>query len=310
MLSQKKSTSAFNLPVGSQIIGKWNKQTYTILRLLGKGAIGAVYLVKNRDGQFAALKISDQIASISSEVNVLKKLTKVHGSTPGPSLFDTDDWISRSGQSYPFYTMEYVHGERLDQFISSKGIDWLAVLLCQLLSELEKLHQLGFVLGDLKIDNLIVTKSPIRLRFIDVGGVTSFGRSVKEYTDFYDRGYWKFGDRKAEPKYDLFSLAMVAIHCVYPNQFKKTDQPRRQLLNKLKQSKSLANYQLFLERALLGKYKSCFEMKRDLEKYHLRRMQRRQPNQSLANYDNQVSWIEIVILSMISLITGLISYLF
>ena len=58
---------------------------------------------------------------------------------------------------------------------------------------MDKLHQAGFVLGDLKLDNLIVTNNPIRLRFIDVGGVTLFDRSVKEYTEFYDRGYWQCG---------------------------------------------------------------------------------------------------------------------
>ena len=309
MLSQKKLTSAFNLPIGSQIIGKWDRQRYTITRLLGKGAVGAVYLVKRDDGHLIALKISDQIASISSEINVLKKLTKVQGTSPGPSLFDVDDWISPTGENYPFYTMEYVKGERLDQFIQRRGMDWISLLFAQLLSELAKLHQAGFVLGDLKLENLIVTSDPIRLRFIDVGGVTLFGRSVKEYTEFYDRGYWQCGDRKAEPKYDLFSLAMVAIHCTYPKQFNKTDQPKQQLLAKLRQAKSLNRYQLFLERALLGRYKGCLEMKRDLEKHYLSRMSKNQKVILPSDHDQQTSWLEISIFSIISLITWLLAYL-
>lgn len=309
MLSQKKPTSVFNLPIGSQIVGKWDKQHYTIKRMLGKGAIGAVYLVKRRDGHLIALKISGQIASISSEINVLKKLTKVQGSSPGPSLFEVDDWISPTGENYPFYTMEYVKGERLDRFIERRGIDWISILFAQLLTELDKLHQAGFVLGDLKLDNLIVTNNPIRLRFIDVGGVTLFNRSVKEYTEFYDRGYWQCGDRKAEPKYDLFSLAMVALHCAYPNQFKKTDQPKHQLLAKLRQAKSLGHYQLFLERALLGRYKSCLEMKRDLEKHYLSRMRRNQTKAALQFNGQKQSWLEISIFSIISLITWLLAYL-
>lgn len=309
MLSQKKLTSVFNLPIGSQIIGKWDRQRYTIKQMLGKGAVGAVYLVKRHDGQLIALKISDQIASISSEINVLKKLTKVQGTSPGPSLFDVDDWVSPTGDNYPFYTMEYVKGERLDRFIERRGMDWISLLFAQLLSELTKLHQAGFVLGDLKLENLIVTSDPIRLRFIDVGGVTLFGRSVKEYTEFYDRGYWQFGDRKAEPKYDLFSLAMVAIHCAYPKQFNKTDQPKKQLLVKLRQAKSLSRYHFFLERALLGRYKGCLEMKRDLEKHYLSRMGKSQKGMLSSNYDQQTSWLEISIFSIISLITWLLAYL-
>ena len=37
------------------------------------------------------------------------------------------------------------------------------------------------------------------------------GSSIKEFTEFYDRGYWGLGSRKAEPSYDLFAVAMIMI---------------------------------------------------------------------------------------------------
>ncbi|WP_440897246.1 serine/threonine protein kinase [Amphibacillus sp. Q70] len=302
MLSQKKPTSVFNLSIGSQLVGKWNKQRYVVQRMLGKGAIGAVYLVKRTDGRLVALKISDQIASISSEINVLRKLAKVQGGSPGPSLFEIDDWINASGQSYPFYTMEYVQGERLDHFLRKRGSGWLGVLFTQLLTELEQLHQAGFVLGDLKLENVIVAKNPTRLRFIDVGGVTLFGRAVKEYTEFYDRGYWQCGDRKAEPRYDLFSLAMIALHYAYPNQFKKTKQPKQILLMKLKQSKTLTPYHFILQRALLGRYQKCDDMKKDFQKVSLSRLNKNKATITNLSEHQEVSWIEVIIFTSISLI--------
>src|SRR5699024_3495112 len=193
---------------------------------------------------------------------------------------------------------------RLDEFLNKRGNSWLGVLFAQLLTELDQLHQAGFVLGDLKLDNVIVTKNPTRLRFIDVGGVTEFGRSVKEYTEFYDRGYWQAGDRRAEPKYDLFSLAMMALHYVYPNQIKKTKQPKRDLLTHLKQSQKLRTYSSILEGALLGRYKNSLEMRDDFRKLGLRQMRKKDnvfPDQSQSQ-DQETSWLEIIIFSSFSLV--------
>ena len=49
------------------------------------------------------------------------------------------------------------------------------------------------------------------------------GRAIKEFTEFYDRGYWGLGSRKADPAYDLFAVAMIMINAVYPKRFNKTE---------------------------------------------------------------------------------------
>ena len=83
-------------------------------------------------------------------------------------------------------------------------------------NDLDKLHENGWVFGDLKPENLIVTGPPPKIRCIDVGGTTIQGRAIKEFTEFYDRGYWGLGSRKAEPTYDLFAVAMIMINTAYP----------------------------------------------------------------------------------------------
>ena len=80
--------------------------------------------------------------------------------------------------------MEYIEGKNLLSFIREKGTAWVPILILQLLSDLDNLHQQGWVFGDLKPENLIVTNTPVKIRCIDVGGTTKVGRAIKEYTEF------------------------------------------------------------------------------------------------------------------------------
>ena len=181
-----------SLKTGTIIKGKWHLKSYEIKGKLGEGAIGAVYLCQ-ASGKVAALKISEKQTSMTMEVNVLKALEQVRGNRLGPVLLDVDDWIAPNGVIYSFYVMEYIKGESMERFIKKNGAVWIGPLLLQLIEDLEGLHQAGWVFGDLKPDNLIVGFSPPRVRWVDVGGTTQIGRSIKEYTEFYDRGYWGMG---------------------------------------------------------------------------------------------------------------------
>ena len=252
----------FNVKPGTVIEGKWHKNVYIILKELGYGANGIVYLVKWHN-QSVALKMSDNGMSITSEVNVLKSFAKVQGSALGPSLLDVDDWEQKSGNTF-FYVMEYIEGPDFMTFIEQKGPAWLPVMTLQLLTDLEKLHQNGWIFGDLKPDNLIVTGPPAKIRCIDVGGTTMKGRAIKEFTEFYDRGYWGLGSRKADPGYDLFAVAMIMINTAYPKRFNKTSGGIVELSDKVKQGKSLQKVEVVIIHALQGDYQTAGQMRNDL----------------------------------------------
>lgn len=257
---------ASNVKVGTIIIGKWNGNHYNVMKLLGQGATGSVYLANSKNGK-AAIKLSENSMAITSEVNVLKHFSKVQGSTLGPSLLDVDDWNNRDNKMVSFYVMEYINGESFLDFIKRRGIEWVDVLIIQLLSNLEELHEKGWIFGDLKPDNLLIAGPPHKIRCIDVGGTTQIGRSVKEFTEFFDRGYWGLGSRKAEPSYDLFSVAMIIINAVYPKRFpKKTNgmEGRNQLIEIINSHVFLRKHKKLLINAILGKYISAEEMKNDL----------------------------------------------
>ncbi|MGN1387727.1 MAG: protein kinase family protein [Bacillus sp. (in: firmicutes)] len=250
------------VPPGTIVKGKWHKNRYKIIKMLGAGANGIVYLADHQ-GQKVAMKMSSDYGSIASEMNVLKSFSKVQGSSLGPYLFHGDDW-EQDGCCFPFYVMEYIQGDDLLSFIKKKGNDWVGILLLQLLASLEHLHKQGWIFGDLKPENLIVMSTSHSIRCIDVGGTTMIGRSVKEFTEFFDRGYWGFGSRKAEPSYDLFAVAMISINIYYPNRFQKQSDSRSQLLHITDSTAGLRLYKTVIRKALLGDYSSAKEMREEL----------------------------------------------
>ena len=254
----------YNVSAGTVVEGKWHRYRYSIISELGSGANGIVYLAKKGD-QKVALKMSNNGMSVTSEVNVLKSFEKVQASAIGPSLLDVDDWVRNSG-NVSFYVMEYIQGPDLLSFLKQKGSAWLPVLLLQLLADLEKLHRNGWIFGDLKPENLIVTGPPVQIRCIDVGGTTMKGRAIKEYTEFYDRGYWGMGSRRADPGYDLFAVAMIIMNTAYPNRFNKSTGGLSQLTSMVKQSKSLQKLEAVILNAIQGNYLSADDMRKDLLK--------------------------------------------
>jgi serine/threonine protein kinase len=247
---------------GTIITGKWHSNKYTVLKELGYGANGIVYLAKFKNTQ-VALKMSDNGMSITSEVNVLRSFAKVQGSTLGPSLLDVDDWKSNRGQ-ISFYAMEYIQGPDLLTFIQTKGKAWTTVLFLQLLNDLNKLHENGWVFGDLKPENLIVTGPTPKIRCIDVGGTTLQGRAIKEFTEFYDRGYWGLGSRKADPAYDLFAVAMIMINTAYPKRFNKSTGGISQLREAIRKQKDLLSIEKVIVKALQGQYTNALQMRTEL----------------------------------------------
>ncbi|MGN7299824.1 protein kinase domain-containing protein [Ferdinandcohnia sp. SAFN-114] len=264
MMNNTTKSQVCKVSPGTVITGKWHKKSYRIVRPLGQGANGIVYLAESMNGP-VALKISENGVTITSEVNVLKHFSKVQGSALGPSFIDVDDWI-RPGVTSPisFYVMEYIRGESFLSFIEKRGKEWTGILCLQLLADLDRLHQEGWVFGDLKPDNLLVAGNPPKIRCIDVGGTTVQGRAIKEFTEFFDRGYWGAGSRKAEPSYDLFAVAMIIINTAYPNRFTRTDQPVNQLKSIIANTESLRKIDTVLYQAIDGKYLRAQDMRKDL----------------------------------------------
>jgi serine/threonine protein kinase, bacterial len=264
MMSHTLRNHLCNLPQGTVITGKWHRYSYKLLKQLGSGANGVVYLAESKRG-LVAVKLSDDHTSVTSEVNILRRFSKVQGVALGPSLLDVDDWMNPFlHQTVPFYVMEYIKGESFPAFIRKHGKVWVVILLLQLLAALDHLHQEGWVFGDLKPENLLVAGPPPTIRLLDVGGTTLQGRAIKEFTELYDRGYWGLGSRKAEPSYDLFAAAMIMITACCPMKLERKGDGRSQLLSIVRADTMLRKYEDALLKAIDGKYQRASEMRRDI----------------------------------------------
>ncbi|MCL1632478.1 protein kinase [Sporolactobacillus sp. CPB3-1] len=248
---------------GTMIVGKWHRNRYQLIRLLGSGAQGTVYLGHSGDAHPVAIKLAKDRSSLISEAHILEQFGRLQGDPLGPSLYDSDDWVT-GGSTVGFCVMEYLEGTSLSEVLKKKAFDWSLVYVLQLLKQLAQLHKTGYIFGDLKPENLMLIRPGYSIRCLDFGGATKIGRSVREYTEFYDRGYWGLGSRRAEPSYDLFACAMILIYAAAGRRITRSSEPQNQLKHFIDSQGKLVPYRHFLLSALSSDYTSAEQMRKEL----------------------------------------------
>lgn len=218
---------------GDIVRGIWNKNTYLILGILGEGGIGTVYRVQDIiDREIYALKITGDLQSITKEYKMLTKFENLSMTVKAREIDDVD-WL---GKKFYFMIAEYIEGNNLEQYrrnhpINVKSVVALAAIVGKAFQEL---HRENYIFGDLKLENLMVDQRNGRLKMIDLGGVTHMGSSVKEFTPMYDRASWGVGLRKADEKYDLFSLCILIAYLILGSEFPLREKNVDKLIDKLK----------------------------------------------------------------------------
>lgn len=247
------------LPPGSVVQGKWNRNSYQVERQLGEGANGKVYLVR-RNKSLYALKIGFDPLDHQSEINALKTISGSSTSYKG-FLLESDNFM-REGQDVSFCVIRYIRGKSIREYMKQHGRDWLPLIGLHLLRKLNELHSQGFVFGDLKPENVLVCDYG-SVELIDFGGSTAKGRSVKQFTEVFDRGFWNAGSRNADEAYDLFAFAVLLLSATDRERTLhgfKTMLPQNRslgtLLDMLKNVPELEPVAPVLRRALQGQYTS------------------------------------------------------
>ncbi|MBN2981257.1 serine/threonine protein kinase [Cohnella algarum] len=247
---------------GTVLRGKWNGKSYTLQRLLGIGSNGQVYLASHGRA-VCAIKIGQDTADLQAEANVLASLDQRERGR-SPFLLDVDD-VAVGERVLPFYAMQYVPGQPVKTYIRRHGAEWAGVIGYRLLKRLAELHAAGWVFGDLKSDNILVGKYG-QVGLVDYGGTTAMGRSVRQFTEMYDRGFWSAGSRTAEPAYDWFAVAVLWIHALDGKRLihlSRTLLPQnrhpRELMTLVRTNRLLRPMEPWLQRALAGEFRDTAE---------------------------------------------------
>ncbi len=206
----------FNLPIGSTFANR-----YQIIEELGRGGMGTVYKVLDKEvKEKIALKVLKP--EISFDLKIIERFRnelKIARKISQPNVCRMYDLMKESG-TY-FITMEYVSGEDLKSTILRLGrisMGKALIIAKQICSGLAAAHQLGIVHRDLKPHNIMIDRAG-NVRIMDFGiarsaksrGLTEVGAIIG--TPEYMSPEQALGD-EVDIRSDIYSLGVVLFELV------------------------------------------------------------------------------------------------
>jgi tRNA A-37 threonylcarbamoyl transferase component Bud32 len=142
----------------------WNGQqfgAYQLRELLGRGGMGAVFKAERTDGelqQVAAIKIAERFLVDPHSSERFRRERQILAGLTHPNIARLLDGGTRE-DGVPYLVMEYVEGERLDQYCDARHLSMAERLhvFLPLCDAVEFAHRNLVVHRDLKPSNVLVT---------------------------------------------------------------------------------------------------------------------------------------------------------
>ncbi len=146
---------------------------YHLVRELGRGGMGKVYLVEDqiRNRQKVVLKVLLSVVD-APEIDALKREFATLAKLRHPNLVQVFDLGKLSDSTGYFYTMEFVDGLPFLTAVRDLSVQELTALFAQILRALDYVHASGIFHGDLKSENILVTgdgKGSKTIKLVDFG---------------------------------------------------------------------------------------------------------------------------------------------
>jgi len=144
---------------------------YRILRPLGQGGMGVVYLAEHADlARYVAIKVlGDEQAKEELALGRFFREARAAAALDHPNIVRLHD-IGRAGGTH-FLVMEFVDGTDLQALLERTGplhAAQAAGYIAQAAAGLQHAHEMGFIHRDIKPANLIVSKSGV-VKVLDMG---------------------------------------------------------------------------------------------------------------------------------------------
>lgn len=136
----------------------------TLLRLLGRGGIGAVYLAATNEqpSRHVAVKVLSPIASGMPALNErFEREARLCFQIKHPSVVSVRTW-GTTEEGLSFIVMDYIDGAPLSDLVRKKSkLKWTiaASIIADVASALHHVHQLNIIHRDLKPANILVARS-------------------------------------------------------------------------------------------------------------------------------------------------------
>ena len=266
-----------------------NNGQYRVIRQLGRGGMGAIYLAANTQAFDRPCVIKEMLAyyEAGQEQDALQRFereAKTLASLKHPGIPDMYGYFSEGGHNY--IVMEYIEGENLAKRLSSEDEqgniipgkplsveDTLryGIEICRVLEYLSNLTPEPFVHNDIKPANIIIDKNSGQAVLVDFGTakarytLDSGGKVGLKKSDVYGTVGYAPPEQyqgRSEPRSDVYALAATMYHLL------TDDDPRAHPFKFPRMAEALAELRLVLEKALttdVNQRLTAIEFRRQLE---------------------------------------------
>jgi eukaryotic-like serine/threonine-protein kinase len=145
---------------------------YRVVREIGRGGMGRVFLAERDDGEFehrVALKVIRDGPDADALAERFRRERQILATLKHPNIAQLHDG-GRSPEGYPFLAMEYVEGERIDRYCEARGlgIEERLRLFVTACAAVDHAHRNLVVHRDLKPAHIMVTPEGV-VKLLDFG---------------------------------------------------------------------------------------------------------------------------------------------
>lgn len=204
--------------IGTVLAGR-----YGVIRQLGRGGMGSVWLVEDKllDGKKFAVKmlpsilLSNKRAYEQLKTEALAAMKLTHQNIVTVRAFEEND-------GNPFLVMDYIEGRTLDELIAEKGAlpeDEALAILKPIAAALDYAHGEGVVHRDVKPANVMIRKDGHPF-VLDFGIAREIQETMTRVTGKLSSGTLLYMSpeqlhgRAPKPAQDVYSFAAMAYECL------------------------------------------------------------------------------------------------